>query len=315
MDGNNNTLSRTQDFHFVECEEILLHNETSSQISQELRMTHLIQCNLIVCVNLILMMILIKQKKLRKKKANKFFLNLQLVHVAICILEIIPGYHDAKVIVNNALLMEMLFSMSITTIDRFMAINYPFIYERMTNANVLAIIFSSWIFPAVFLCFAFVYNVDQRFCTILSTSLIASSTFILTLSNIRIYVIAKRHEKAIETLVMILQDENRKKSEKTKLSKSAYVSFSIVLSFIILWMPYFIHNILSLTAIYVPSHSKTFTKSVEHIALVNSFIDPILFIAFSKDIKKEFKKIAKMIQSEKSSRETTVRKLTCETTV
>ena len=212
-----------------------------------------------------------------------FFMNLQIVHIILSITGIIHIFYSSnrvEVILNNGFLIEMFFSLMLTTVDRYVAISYPYTYEKLTTKEVLVAITCSWIIPIVFLVLAFTLKATQQHLTIITTVAIAVAAVTLTISNARIYIIAKRHAIAITG------------TKGKKVLKSTYVCFAIVFSFVFLWLPYLVHNVMVLANRHEPCGKEgvsTFTRGVFQTALVNSLLDPILFVAFRRDMKKALK--------------------------
>lgn len=308
---NNTTLKRhiSLDFHFTSTDNV----DVTSKLNG-LDIAQLIQCISILILNISVSTLILKQKKLRKKKNNKLFLNLQICHIFISILGTLTIFYPTrlKVIISNGLLIELYLSMIITSTDRFISIKYPFKYQKVRTKTITIAIGIAWIPSVLFVSIAVALNVNQYFCTVLSTILISSATILLSIFNLNIYIIAKRHKDSIMRLIKVIEGNDK---QMAKISKSTYVCFAIVFSFIILWMPYLIHNILVLLKSYRPDSENTFTKTVEHVALYNSLIDPLLFVCFSKDVKRELKKVCKMTSSDDMSRQSTLRKDTNETSM
>jgi hypothetical protein len=256
-------------------------------LCDELDITRFIEMIFIFIFNMVLFAYIISNRKLRGKISNKFFLNVQLVHMILSISGIVCIFLPRKppkqeVVLNNGFLMEMFFSLIITTCDRYIAIEYPYMYETLTTKTTVYIIMSSWVIPICFVGFALHFDITQHHCTVVSTIVIAIATIILTLSNMNVYSIAKRSAKRF--------GKTLKNKKNTKLLKSTYVCFILVSSFIILWFPYFIHNLLAMIDETKANNNNIFTRIVVQVALLNSILHPVLFVLFRRDIKKELRK-------------------------
>ena len=87
---------------------------------------------------------------------------------------------------------------------------------------------------------------------------------------------------------------NTRNNDKKKGLKSRYVCLAIVVSFVLLWAPYLVHNILLLKNGRMKL-STILQGQFEHvavvIALVNPMVDPLFFIIFRKDVKRELKRL------------------------
>ena len=79
------------------------------------------------------------------------------------------------------------------------------------------------------------------------------------------------------------------------------VCLTVVSTFVLLWLPYLVHNVMVLAGQYKPLDGNTFTDVVEAIALLNAIIDPVLFLWLSKETKKEFRVVIGSISERTSS--------------
>ena len=112
--------------------------------------------------------------------------------------------------------------------------------------------------------------------------LVGLATVILTVSNIHIYFIARRHAASI-----LRNNSAAVNAKETKVIKATYVCLSAVLSFIILWLPLLIHNGMVLTQFYIPENNKMFTKIAFGTGSMNAIVDPIVYICFRKEVRKK----------------------------
>ena len=287
------------DFHFepseVPCTATnTTHNNNNLPVS--VTTFRLVQCVVAFVLNTLVVALILSCRKLVRKRSTKFFINLQAVHLILCVLETVAVFHVLQkeaVIVSNGLLVAMFLSMVVVTMDRFILITYPYRYEKLRTYHVAIAISTTWAVSVAFVVLAVAFDVTQHFCTVMSTTLIAGSSLALSLSNLNIYRIAQRHAKCIQHEVHDSHTRTRLQKRTVKNLKSLYVSLSIVLSFVVLWSPFFVHNLLVLTRVYVPGNRKLFTQIVEHVALLNCIVDPVLFVVLSKDVKRELRKLQK----------------------
>ena len=266
-------------------------NCSQSNMTQEnnsIQISFIVQSSLGVCANAALLIFIMTQRVLRCKVTNKFFMNLLTVHIILNFIGIVSKsrlhLRKEEVIINNGFLMEMFFSLIITTCDRYIYIRYPFKYERLTTKTVVFIILCSWVISAIVVALSVIFEASQYRCTMVSTSLILISSITLASSNINIYVIARRHANAIRRNSRTFA--NAKEETLPRITKSTYACFAIIISFVVLWCPYFVHNMMAILTIYTPSRDKVFTRAVVHIAWFNSLVDPALYICFNKNTKK-----------------------------
>lgn len=245
-------------------------------------------CGVILLVNLVLISMNWRCWKLRKKPSIKCFMNLQVSHILLAAYVISSNhYHqEFETSFSNAILLQTFLSLTITSMDRYIAIRYPFKYRTLRTKQIVAVLLLSWSLSIFFFCVVINVNATLKHLTVTSTILISVSIMVLMGSNIVIFFIARKHEKVI--INTELYGKNIKRKTSVVSSKSANICFALVASFMLLWLPYLIHNILSLKGTYIPDDCKSLTQWVEALGLSNSIIDPIFFVLFRRDVKNAF---------------------------
>ena len=85
---------------------------------------------LILLFNVLLLVLLLAAGNLRKQHSVKFFINLQAVHILLALLLLVRLAQNTEDVVfvylSNGLLMEMFLCLQVCTLDRFIAIKYPY---------------------------------------------------------------------------------------------------------------------------------------------------------------------------------------------
>ena len=247
-----------------------------------------VQVSTIILINVTIALILLR-RNLRVINSNKLFLNLQVTHIIISLSVVIFGIDPIKVtlVLNKAILMAMFICLMMVTIDRLVILKYPFIYQNLKTTHYLTIIIISWVFPVLYFFVGLNINITQSQYLVVSIVLIATAAITLTISNIMVYSIVRRHLHMIRRNTVEVYDNTDKKKQTLKVVKSTYVCFAVVISFVLLWFPFLIHDILTLENIYTPNYGKTFTFVVEVFALCNSGLDPIIYAILNKKVKRE----------------------------
>ena len=192
--------------------------------------------------------------------------------------------------------METFLSMVTCTLDRLLAIKYPYTYERVTTKKVCLIIASVWLPVPLFFVLTIVLHASMISMRLFSSVLIILGTAILVTSNSVIYMIARRHCLNIQKSSF---HGSQNSKEQGKLLKSSLVCLCIVLSFVVSWSPFLVVNLLHFTQEY-GSFSVEVDGSVEMVAILNSILDPILFIVFRKDVKKELLNLVLILRRQES---------------
>ena len=251
-----------------------------------------VQISIILLLN-ITVVVLLFGTKLRANHSTKLFLNLQITHIMIALSVLTFGEKSVNTSrrFNSAILMMMFLCLMITTIDRLFAIKYPFIYQLITTKHCMIVIASTWLLPVLFLCISLSTDIIKEYDNKLFAILIAMALTTLTASNIIVFRLARKHIFMMKRNTRVYTAEDKKNS--LTVAKSAYVCFAIVMSFVLFWFPYLVHDVLTMATIYTPCDCKLFTLLVECCALCNSGLDPILFILFNKSVKREILNILK----------------------
>ena len=240
------------------------------------------QAGLTLILNSAVVLFILTRRKLRRQISKKLFLNMQGINIALNVIVITSVFYlsqKTERVITNALLLTKFFSLMSTTCDRYMCIAYPYKYIQVTNRSVILIILLFWlpgvIFSAVGISSGTV--TDDDLC-ITQIVVFAAASVLLISSNISIYTIAKRHSK------------REKSNEGKKILKATYICVSVVLCFVLLWLPFAVHNILVVMALYQPRNDKMFTLLVLQFGLLHAMLEPILFFGFQRDAKGELKK-------------------------
>lgn len=252
-------------------------------------------------INLLLCIVFLNQKKLRRKTAYRFFINLQIVHFLLLMSNIIQkcysNYSAIHIYVNNGLLMELFSALFLTTMDRLITIKYPYKYAQVQLSQITVIICCSWLPGLIFVFGSILTRVSQEIMTITNIILIGFATIVLVSSNSIIHAIARRHWAVING--RSVQASSNLSAERKRL-KSTYVCHAIVLSFLVFWLPYFFHDILLLKNKPVKLN-RELTACVEVLSVANSITNPIFFVLFRKDAKKELRRLLKRVRARPSN--------------
>lgn len=264
--------------------------------------SYFIQAGFPLLFNIIVLILITTRKKLFEKHSNKLFVNLQAVHIALCITGIIAKFHrcPAIVLLSNGCLIELFLSLILITSDRCYKIKCPFAYELLKMRHVICMIISSWIIAVIFVILCVQFDASGYCRVVISTILLGLASFSLSLSNLSNYIIARRHGTTIHKYI----PKSPSSTSTTKVAmKSTYVCFAIVSLFVVSWFPLLIHNVLALAHAYEPRGHKVFTEVAVRMAMLNSFIDPLLFLCFTRDVKKEIRLLVRRYQYNRASQQ------------
>lgn len=252
-------------------------------------------------VNIPLITFILYHVKLRRIKSHQIFLNILMIHNihSLCFL---PARLDARsfyfyvyAIISQGLVIELFISMMALTIERLLAVKYPLANTNMKGRYVFFALGGSWLLPVIFVTLALYYQMTRLQYIVLGTVLLPITGVTLGCANIAIYCLIKKHEAFV-------RNNGHQRSDSTKrrsLLKPSFICFALVVSFILLWLPYLIRQLLLLLRVYDPMiHGNGFSDIAVFIGHSNSLIDPLTFIYLSSPLKR----LVKLIFTKKSAR-------------
>ena len=171
------------------------------------------------------------------------------------------------------------------TLDRFIAIKYPYKYAEITGKQVKICICLQWMPGIIFIIIVVALEVQWKYMIMIGIIVLSCATIVLLASNAVVYSIARRHAEAIRRDERVQKNDN---GDGKKILKSTYVCLCVVSSFVVCNAPNLFHDIIALCMEVYPL-AKYSDQICEMIGLLNAVMDPIFFVMFRKDVKKELK--------------------------
>lgn len=225
-----------------------------------------------ICFEIVVLFFIVLKNELKCTKTSR---NLQVMHILLCIAGILFTFYTTTdesinnmVIVTNVFLVEMFFSSVLT------APVYPFKYEILSTKRVILVISCSWFFSAMFVVLSILIEIIQYHGFLFSTCQVAAATLFLASSNLYMYIIAKKYNKMAASKFTVIDKKDAKENDETL--KSAYICYSILLSFAVLWLPFFIRKMMLFGEVMEPRWNQIFTIVVVYVALFNALLDLML---------------------------------------
>ena len=262
---------------------------------------------------IVLLLIFHQRKRLLRFHTTKYFINLQLTHVVFTMIFFLSSkmlMDPCIIIFLNSLLVVVFLTMILSNVDRYMAICYPFRYVTITTTTTMLIIGTSWLVAALFgVAVGFIAKDTDTMLNWSTMFLISISMAALAYSNITIWRVARKHIKCIALTTVAAGDNSgstddgitatKEVRRKERIHKSTKACLMIVSSFIVLWLPFLIRNIITLTttmrSLLTPSQINLMSMFVVMLTNLNALIDPIIFVAFNSHLRKVLARFIKCV--------------------
>ena len=259
-----------------------------------------IENSLAFTINIALILILTINRKLRQNHSNVYLASLCLTYLCIAIshftLQVSRAAKDffftlTSVYAFQACCIMGSLNLILVTMDRFLAVRYPFLFERQRPIHALIFVISvAWIPSILFMVLSCVYQPSLYSYGDNVIIAIVLSLVILLMANIYNFVTVRK--------LIALENGSTNAAIATtnqRCKRAAYVCFAIVFVFTVNWFPECV--ILFLSAIGKINNFQKFHMMRWSLPLVasNSILGPIVYVTFTKDVRKEIKDVVQMI--------------------
>ena len=266
---------------------------------------------LIITSNTAVIAIIVKASHLLRKLHNLYLLTLLISHVfvgltAICLdLELLIVENSTHYIsptiflisksIHVAIIVYSFVSVVLVTLDRFLAVKFPFLYEKITKRVFAVSLLVGAILPISCLVLSLIGLEEMCYTVFVLASFVV--VIVLIVSNGMIYILLKKEYAAItKTIVTNRKDDYKHITEKLKKRQCTSVKLCliIVLSFVICWLPTAV-NIGIIAIVGYDGHPlKSKVVLIRTIGLIlsygNSIIDPITYVLLNRGVRKEIRK-------------------------
>lgn len=238
------------------------------------------------------------KRSLRKRTANQLFANLLIVHTTFQLSTIIASLinnNRLQVILYCAFLIAMFLALTVMSVERLIAIKYPYTSNSMEIRHKVTIFLFTWLPTILFLIFySAALHVHKMALNIITTGFIGFAVLTLLPLNIAVMIISIRHDYPQNddvNIVLFSSTSQRHGGEipRRKTLRDSFFCCFAVLAFVCFWLPYFIYDLMLVLQLY-EGYNRTSESLVEHVGLLVSLAHMLLFVCFNKDMVKEVKK-------------------------
>ena len=275
----------------------------------------------------------LRNKKLRRRPANKFLLNLFISDGIVCISfmsyagNLLGIWEDGKTFFKNYVILQTpvifihvvvvlsMLNFTLITLDRLIAVKWPFFYkDRIHTKQSLIAIAVVWGITIVYaIVMITLFNVLDPGTTrylrnVISLAVVVTGFSTLFISNSFVFVEARRQLRAFEKVTHdienILVEPNDKSNNKGKgFRKKEFrlvrISIGLILCFFLFWVNVFIltvKKIVYIDEVDPPIRYDYFLASW-YLVQIYYICNPIWYVALSYDVKREVKQLFRRKQS------------------
>ena len=280
-------------------------------------------------LNIFVNIVMLCNKKLRRRPSNKFLLNLLLSDGFVCVSLI--SYHACLMVTGDdeesfyenyplkrsfILFIDVVICLSVSnfsiiTLDRLIAVKWPFFYEdRIHTKQAFIVITVVWVVTVAYgiILIILVNVLDHKTSRRLGHTafiVVAITGFITLLTtNCFVFVEARKQLKAIEKISIVPSDKSNRKLEfRQKEFRLVRINIGLILCFFLFWIN---AVIIKFKLMVYPDENQLhlhFEYVVAAVYLVHLYYlcNPLWYVTLNHDVKQEVKllfkkKILKMLQ-------------------
>lgn len=267
-------------------------------------------------LNMFLVALMLRKKKLRKRSSNKLLLNLLISDGVVCILyishcvKLMVNLSDATsflevylrqdktiVLLGVAVFLSML-NLTLITLDRLIAVKWPFFYEdRIQTKQVFTAIGVVWGITISYgiaitiLVNAFDFGASLYAGRVFFTAIDMTGFLALLISNYFVFVEARKQLRVLEKISIKDFDhsETHKNKRRAKECRLARINFGLVLCFFLFWINILILTIKKLVHFGEEEYHIPLAYILASIYLVTIYYlcNPMWYVALSQEVKRE----------------------------
>ena len=289
---------------------------TNPDISNTHTRNFIMLASFALLLDMFVILLMLWNKKLRKRRSNKLLLNLLISDGIVCVsfitycANVMIASNDASsfydlylqqlklfVLIDVVVLLS-LFNLTLITLDRLIAVKWPFFYEeRIQTKQILIAIGIIWAITIVHgIVLMILYHVLDRYTifylgNVVFLVVIITGFVVLLASNFFVFVEARRQLRAIEKISIEHLNKSQKRANKFRKKECRLVRINIglVLCFFLFWI-----NTLIITVKLLIYSDETCPPITARYMLVSWYLvyiyyisNPLWYVGLSQDVKQE----------------------------
>lgn len=198
----------------------------------------------------------------------------------------INPYTRSSLVMNEFIFIVEVLTTITLSIDRYLAIKKPFMYQNLTEKHAYLTISVILFLGVLHTIPAFLFETTY----VAISSLIIIGCIAICICNYRLFAEVKQQCKQISTTIVHRDHETElqmKSKINMRLLKSLKMCLVFVLTFLMLWMPFLVIVVLTKKKIM----NNLIYKMMQLIAILNGIFDPLTFFVFRRKARKMILKL------------------------
>ena len=191
----------------------------------------------------------------------------------------------ATSVCTNISVIASLEHLALLSIERYIAIKYPYRYDDVVNKRRLIIaIILAWLLPAFATAF---YTVNNAFTSFFRTIIVLVSILVLIFCHCAVYQEARKQMRKIKMQQVCMEAKQTFLKEKKALNTTTIVIGVVLFSFV----PLISLRLVLVSFLTSPVMSLAIETAFRSLPLCNSLCNPLIYCARNSEFRRSFKKL------------------------
>ena len=251
-----------------------------------------IQSVVTLVLNVLLWIVVIVVPELRRSRRCQYYLNLLIIHIILAAVILKGSPTLSFTYSKDTLLIIVIFSKLMYTRGCYKETNDSTNNSDISAKDVITVVATCvWAPPLLLLCVTLIAGVSWIVWSLISVGILSASILALCISNIYLFFRVKRQKDDGE------DSEPKDATQEGMSMRLPLVCLSITASVTIFSLPHIIYTLLLVTNCL--QYATDVNCIIFQITFFASSVDPVLFMMFSREMKRVLKKLNRMLNWEK----------------